>query len=259
MPRISNVRYIRYAHSLGVRGLCQLAAAGSGSDFVVLLRGDTRALPNWLDELVGTLRARPRAGLVGSMMVDPEYRLLDAGARARNDGSLLTIGRGRTPICQNTDYAREVDFCSAASVAMPRSTCMALNEFAPDGVSSLSQSLRENGKETWYQPLSSAIHYAKAYGEPDGLVRAIRRGEPARGRDGAGRPFSSSTFRFLALTGTRARAHSTKLSGSFSTRTTTSSSGRPISCSTVNTLKIYNAWALRCFIFQAITNSSLAG
>jgi cellulose synthase/poly-beta-1,6-N-acetylglucosamine synthase-like glycosyltransferase len=75
MREIAGVRYLRNATNLGFIGASNAGAAIARGDYLVFLNNDTAVQPGWLDALIGTFDAHPRAGLVGAKLVYPDGRL----------------------------------------------------------------------------------------------------------------------------------------------------------------------------------------
>lgn len=151
--------------NLGFLQSCNAAAAMARGRFIVLLNNDTRVLPGWLDALIDSFAELPRAGLVGSKLLYPDGTLQEAGAIVWRDGSAWNYGRNDDPNRPHYTHAREADYISAASVAIPADVWREFGGFdemfAPAYCedSDLCLRLRQSGRAVWYQPLSRVIHY----------------------------------------------------------------------------------------------------
>ncbi len=145
---------------------CNHGATLANGQYIVLLNNDTRVVGGWLDELLDTFSRRPEAGLVGSKLFYPDGSLQESGGILWQDGSAWTYGRGDDPGRPEYCYARQVDYVSGASIAIPTSLWNAANGFdeyfrpAYGEDSDLALRIRhELGREVWVQPLSRVIHY----------------------------------------------------------------------------------------------------
>ncbi len=165
LPLLNGIRYHLNAENLGFLRSCNAAAAMARGRFLVLLNNDTRALPGWLDELLDSFALFPRAGLVGSKLLYPDGTLQEAGAIIWRDGSAWNYGRNDDPNRPNYTHARQADYISGASIAVPAELWRALGGFdalfAPAYCEDSDLALRIGaaGREVWYQPLSRVIHY----------------------------------------------------------------------------------------------------
>ena len=165
LPRIDAVASRRNAVNLGFLHTCNDAAATARGGVLVLLNNDTRVLPGWLDALLDGLRELPRAGLVGSKLLYPDGVLQEAGGIIWRDGSAWNYGRNDDPNRPNYTHAREADYISAASVAIPAELWRELGGFDAAFAPAYCEDadfclrLRARGRAVWYQPLSRVIHY----------------------------------------------------------------------------------------------------
>jgi GT2 family glycosyltransferase/glycosyltransferase involved in cell wall biosynthesis len=165
LPEVAGIRYHRNAENLGfVRG-CNAAATLARGRILLLLNNDTRVLPGWLDALVDTFEHFPNAGLAGSKLLFPDGTLQEAGAIIWRDGSAWNYGRNDDPNRPNYTHARQVDYISGASIAIPADLWRQLGGFdelfvpAYGEDSDLALRLRAAGREVWFQAQSRVIHY----------------------------------------------------------------------------------------------------
>jgi GT2 family glycosyltransferase len=163
LPR---VRLVRHERNVGFIQNCNLTAEKAQGEFLVLLNNDTVVLPGWLDELVDTLKSDESIGLVGSKLLYANATLQEAGGIVWQDGSAWNWGRNQDPRDPRYSYAREVDYCSGASIAISARVWRELGGF--DGVTfensyyedvDLAFRVREAGLKVVYQPLSSIVHF----------------------------------------------------------------------------------------------------
>ena len=162
---MAHVRWVRHETNQGFVGNCNLTAAKARGRIVLMLNNDTLVLPDWLDTLVETLDADPKAGLVGSKLIYPDGRLQEAGGIFWQDGSAWNLGRFDHPRRPEFSYARDADYISGASIALPRSLWDKLGGFddlyrpayAEDA--DLAFRVRAEGLRTIFQPRSMLIHF----------------------------------------------------------------------------------------------------
>lgn len=115
-----NVTYIRQPENRGFLRNCNTSAANANGCYVVLLNNDTLVLPGWLDALLAPFAQDQRIGLTGSKLINWDGSLQEAGGIFWNDGSAWNFGRGGDARAPQFSYVKDVDYCSGASIAMPR-------------------------------------------------------------------------------------------------------------------------------------------
>lgn len=162
------VRSIRiYKNSLN-RGFiysCNLGAKKAKGQYLYFLNNDTKVTEGWLDHLLQTFKDFPGTGLAGSKLVYPNGKLQEAGGIIWKDGSAWNFGRGQNPNLPIFNYAREVDYCSGASIMIPKAIFTKMKGFDPLYTpaycedSDLALKLRSQGYRVIYQPLSTIIHF----------------------------------------------------------------------------------------------------
>ena len=159
------IRYLRQERNKGFVAACNLGAAAAAGKYLIFLNNDTRVLPGWLDELIGAFQLFPKAGLVGSKLVNDDGSLQEAGGIVWRDGAVWNYGRGQSPERPEFCYARRVDYCSGAAIAVLAEAWKQIGGFdfiySPAYCEDLDFAfkLRREGYELWLQPLSVVIHY----------------------------------------------------------------------------------------------------
>lgn len=165
LAQIVGLHIIKNESNQGFIRSCNHGASHARGRYLVFLNNDTFVLPGWLDELVDTFAANPDAGLVGSQLLFPNGMLQEAGGIIWNDASGWNYGRGDSPKKPEYSYMREVDYCSGASIMIPKSFFEQLGGFdehylpAYGEDSDLAFKSREAGKKVLYQPLSRVVHF----------------------------------------------------------------------------------------------------
>ncbi len=158
----------RNAHNLGFLRNCNAAARRARGEYLLFLNNDTEIQPGAITSLLQTFRDRPDAGLVGSKLIYPDGRLQEAGGIVWNDGSAWNYGRGQNPALPEFNYVRETDYCSGASIMVPRALFTQLGGFderyAPAYYedTDLAFAVRAAGRKVYYQPSSVVVHHEGA-------------------------------------------------------------------------------------------------
>ncbi len=165
VPAIMDIRYYRQRENGGFINSCNCGGALANGKYIVLLNNDTRVVDGWLDNLIYSFELFPGAGLVGSKMLYPDGTLQEAGAILWRDGSAWNYGRGDDPNRPQYCYARQVDYISGCSIALPADLWREMGGFDPyfspayAEDADLAQRVIARDLEVWFQPTSRVIHY----------------------------------------------------------------------------------------------------
>jgi GT2 family glycosyltransferase len=159
------IKLIKNTKNHGFIRTCNRGANFATGKYLHFLNNDTEVTLGWLDALLRTFEEFPGTGLVGSKLIYPDGRLQEAGAIIWRDGSAWNFGRLQSPDLPIYNYAREVDYCSAASVMVPRELFQELGGFDEHYLpaycedSDLALKIRDKGYRVIYQSTSKIIHY----------------------------------------------------------------------------------------------------
>jgi GT2 family glycosyltransferase len=160
-----DIIYLRNPQNLGFIGSCNHGLEHASKTYVCFLNNDTEVTPQWLSALVDSFEMHPNVGLAGSQLIYPDGRLQEAGGIIWDDFSGWNWGRLQDPTAPKFTYARMADYCSGASILLPRELALAVGGFDPEFTpaygedSDLAFRLRAMGLSTLYQPLSRVVHY----------------------------------------------------------------------------------------------------
>jgi GT2 family glycosyltransferase len=144
---------------------CNQGSSIAVGEYLVFLNNDTVVHQGWLHHLVETVETDVMIGAVGSMLLNPDGSLQEAGGIVWNDGTAGNYGRGADPEDHRFAFTREVDYCSAAALLVRRDLFSKLGGFderyAPAYYedTDLCFGLRSLGFKVVYQPLARVTHW----------------------------------------------------------------------------------------------------
>lgn len=170
---IPGVRYLRNDTNAGFIAACNQGAGAARGQYLLFLNNDTIVTSGWLKHLLQTFELEPQAGLVGSKLVYPDGRLQEAGGIIWRDGTGWNRGKFQDPKQPEYNYLREVDYCSAASIMIPKALFHDLGAFDPKYApayyedTDLAFKVAQSGRKVLYQPLSVVYHYEGITGGTD--------------------------------------------------------------------------------------------
>lgn len=159
------VRVIRNEENRGFVDACNQGAAAARGKYLLFLNNDTKVLPGWLNHLVETIERDPANGAVGSMFLYPDGSIQEAGGIVWSNGEAHHYGWGSSPDDKRFNFAREVDYCSAASLLIRKEIFQDLGGFDRRFVPAFYEDVdlcfgvRSTGYKVIYQPMSRLVHY----------------------------------------------------------------------------------------------------
>jgi GT2 family glycosyltransferase/glycosyltransferase involved in cell wall biosynthesis len=159
------IKVVNNEENLGFVDACNQGAEVARGRYLIFLNNDTVVLPGWWRGLVDTVERDERVGAVGSLFLYPDGTIQEAGAIIWRDGAAYHCGWGRRGADRKFNFAREVDYCSGASLLIRKELFAQLGGFdrryAPAYYedADLCMGVRARGHKVVYQPASRLIHY----------------------------------------------------------------------------------------------------
>ncbi|HXL80263.1 MAG TPA: glycosyltransferase [Pyrinomonadaceae bacterium] len=162
------IRLINLDVNVGCVGGNNEGARYARGKYLVFLNNDTVVLPGWLEPLVETAEEDPNVGAVGSMFIYPDGTLQEAGGIVWQTGEAYHYGWGKSPEDRLFNFAREVDYCTSASLLVRKELFNGLGAF--DRIYSpisyedvdICMGVRSLGYKVIFQPSSRIIHFEGA-------------------------------------------------------------------------------------------------
>ncbi|HKG40069.1 MAG TPA: glycosyltransferase [Conexibacter sp.] len=150
-----------------LRSVNRGAAAARGR-YIVLMNNDVEVQLGWLRALVDRADETPDAGAVAAKLVYPDGSLQEAGAIMFRDGSAANFGNTGDPDFHEFNYAREIDYGSAACLLVRADAWAELGGYDERYLpmyyedADLCFGLRANGYRVVYEPTARVIHHEGA-------------------------------------------------------------------------------------------------
>lgn len=146
---------------LGFAGGVNIGVRHARGKLLHVLHDDTKVCSGWLDHLLAALDDNPRAGAVGSTLLDPDGGLQSGGHVLWRDGR--TEPRP-TELLTGADGSYPVDYCASASILLRRDAWNAIGgldeEFHPAYYVDvdMAMALRDRGYTVICEPRSHVCH-----------------------------------------------------------------------------------------------------
>jgi GT2 family glycosyltransferase len=164
LAEVRGIEVVRNDPNLGYLRSCNAGSALVRAPFVVLLNNDVEVTDGWVDRLVDRAQ-REGVGAVGAKLVYPDGALQEAGSIVWSDATGWNYGRGDNPNAFRYEYAREVDYASAACLLVRTDLMSALGGFderyepAYYEDTDLAFAIRRRGLTVQYEPRSTIFHF----------------------------------------------------------------------------------------------------
>lgn len=163
----SNVRIINNEENLGFLRSVNVAIQQAKGQFVYLLNNDTVVRKGFLDELLFVFDNFENVGAVGSMLLNADGSLQEAGSVFMKDCRIWQVVGKKKSYYPEFNYIYKVDYCSGCSLMFRKySDNGKLNlfdeEFAPAYFEETDLCFRlkyEQGKDVYFTPFSKVIHF----------------------------------------------------------------------------------------------------
>ena len=116
--RVTGARVEACGVNLGLAGALNRGRLLAGGEFLVSVHDDVEVEPGWLEALVAAAERDPRAGAVGSLVLDPDGGVQAAGWELLPDGGTRPPRAGREVVQDRlvAGAAYPVDYCPSCSL-----------------------------------------------------------------------------------------------------------------------------------------------
>ncbi|KGE13914.1 glycosyl transferase family 2 [Sphingobacterium deserti] len=166
LDHIQNIKYVKNETNLGFLKSVNEGIKLASGNYIYLLNNDTVVQPGFLDELVSVFETYEDVGAVGSMLLNADGTLQEAGTVFLKDNVIVQIAQ--IPVYYpEVNYVYEVDYCSGCSLLFRKLDNNGQLNLLDDLYSpayfeetDLCFRLRyEQGKKIYYTPFSKIIHF----------------------------------------------------------------------------------------------------
>lgn len=171
MDQLGAIRGLRYEKNPGRCGFaqsCNRVSYLARGKYLHFVGNGTQVTAGWLDAMLDVFELKKNScGLVGSKLVYPGGKLQMAGGIVWRDGSVWLYGNRDDPLRGPYNYLRESDYCSAASILLPKELFIQVGGFDKRYTSNcgedvdLAFKVRKAGLAVFYQPKSVVIHHER--------------------------------------------------------------------------------------------------
>ena len=165
---IKNIKILKNETNLGFLRNCNLGIKEAKGEFIYFLNNDTEVQPGFLNELFAVFENNEDCGAAGSMLLNSDGSLQEAGSVFMKNFLIHQIVRKRKPYFPDVNYVYQVDYCSGCSLLFKKykddtKTLNLLDEsFAPayfEETDFCFELKYVQKKSIYYTPFSKVIHF----------------------------------------------------------------------------------------------------
>ena len=158
------VEYLANEENLGFLLSCNEFAKSCDTKYLAIINSDTIVHPNWLDSLVELASNEKDIGYIGSMLINTDGSIQEAGGTIYKNGWGFSNHAGKNLEVPEANFVREVDCVTGASIFLLteafRSVAYFDETFAPAFYEEydLAFKMRSAGYRVLFQPRSRIMH-----------------------------------------------------------------------------------------------------
>ncbi len=169
---IKNLVVSRNPENMRFLRSCNRAAKLAQGEYIVFLNNDTEVTSFWLDTLIAEFETKANIGMTGSMLINEDGSMQEAGGIVWEDGLPWNVGRGYSPYAPEFNYVRDVDYLTGAAMCLPTKVWMEVGGFSEELApcyfedTDIAFKVRDKGYRTVFTPFSKVIHFeGKSHGK----------------------------------------------------------------------------------------------
>jgi GT2 family glycosyltransferase/predicted nucleic acid-binding Zn-ribbon protein len=154
-----------YENEYSFSEMNNFGASKATGEFLIFLNDDVEIVSsNWIESFL-KLAENESVGAIGGKLLFSDGRLQEAGCIFWKNGNAWNFGRGQNPESPEFNYVRNVDYCSGSCLFVRKKIFDKIGGFDtsyhPAYVedAELCFSIRKEGYQILYQPLSEVIHH----------------------------------------------------------------------------------------------------
>ncbi|GGW48449.1 glycosyltransferase [Alishewanella tabrizica] len=169
---IKNIVVSRNPENMRFLRSCNRAAKLAQGEYIVFLNNDTEVTSFWLDTLIAEFETKANIGMTGSMLINEDGSMQEAGGIVWEDGLPWNVGRGYSPYAPEFNYVRDVDYLTGAAMCLPSKVWQEVGGFSEELApcyfedTDIAFKVRDKGYRTVFTPFSKVIHFeGKSHGK----------------------------------------------------------------------------------------------
>jgi GT2 family glycosyltransferase len=172
---------LRNDENLGFGPSCNRGAEQARGEYLCFLNSDSLVEPGALDALEAAAASDERNGAIGSVLLDEDGAVQEAGCAIGREGTTYPLGRGSPVGDPSWSFGREVDYASAACLLVRRSEFEQLggfdDRFAPGYYEDADLCLRltARGFRTVVEPAARTTHLQYGSGSRERATALVAR------------------------------------------------------------------------------------